>query len=147
MKKIRLIWPGRTKEQFIAEGVQKYLGLLRPYANIEIRELRGSKGDDAQKIREQEGERIMKEQAAFFLLDEHGRHFTSVEFAGFLENQPSPVSFVIGGAFGVSDSVKAAAKSAIALSRMTFTHEMSRMILLEQIYRAFTIQQKRGYHH
>jgi len=56
-------------------------------------------------------------------------------------------TFVLGGAYGVSDDVKAAAKKKIALSAMTFTHEMSRLILLEQLYRAFTILQKKGYHH
>lgn len=127
--------------------MQKYLGLLRPYAKVEIRELRETKGDDAEKIRQQEGERIMKEQSAFVLLDERGRHFSSMEFAGFLDEQASPVAFVLGGAYGVSDSVRAAARETLALSRMTFTHEMSRMILLEQIYRAFAITHKRGYHH
>lgn len=127
--------------------MQKYLDMLRPYAKVEITELREAKGDDAEKIREQEGKRIMKEQPAFVLLDERGRHFSSMEFAGFLGEQPSPVSFVLGGAFGVSGSVRAAARETLALSRMTFTHEMSRLILLEQIYRAFTITHKRGYHH
>ena len=145
--KIRLIWPGKTKEQFILEGLRKYLKLLRPYADINTIELKEEKGSDVRKILEKEGERILKLQAPYTLLDEKGESLTSMEFAGYLAESRSSVNFVLGGAYGVSEEVKKKARDTISLSRMTFTHEMSRLFFLEQLFRSFTIMNKRGYHH
>jgi len=145
--KIRVIWPGKTKEQFILEGMRKYLKLLRPYADINTIELKEEKGSDVRKILEKEGERILKLQAPYTLLDEKGGPLTSMEFAEYLAGNQSSVNFVLGGAYGVSDEVKKTARNSISLSRMTFTHEMSRLFFLEQLYRAFTIMHKKGYHH
>ena len=145
--KIRVIWPGKTKEQFILEGLRKYLKLLRPYADINTIELKEEKGSDVRKILEKEGERILKLQAPYTLLDEKGKALTSMEFAAYLAGHRSSVNFVLGGAYGVSEEVKKSAQDTISLSRMTFTHEMSRLFFLEQLYRAFTIMHKKGYHH
>ena len=145
--KIRLIWPGKTKEQFITEGLNKYLKLLRPYAEISVLELREEKGNDISKMLKKEGERILKLQVPYTLLDEKGDLMTSGEFAGYIAEHIPPVNFVLGGAYGVSDEVKKTAQKKLSLSRMTFTHEMSRLFFLEQLYRAFTIIHKRGYHH
>lgn len=145
--KIRLIWAGRTKEQFIIEGIRKYLKLLKPYAEVEISEIKEEKGKDIQRMLEIEGERILSLKTSYVLLDEKGKNLTSAEFAQFIGRHRPVVNFVLGGAYGVSEKVKGMAKDSIALSKMTLTHEMSRMLLLEQIYRAFTIINKRGYHH
>lgn len=145
--KIRVIWPGKTKEQFILEGLRKYLKLLRPYADISTIELKEEKGSDVRKILEKEGERILKLQVPYTLFDEKGGPLTSKEFAEYLAEHQSSVNFVLGGAYGVSEEVKKTAHNTISLSRMTFTHEMSRLFFLEQLYRAFTIIHKRGYHH
>ena len=145
--KIGIIWPGKTKEQFILEGLRKYLKLLRPYADISTIELKEEKGSDVGKILEKEGERILKLQVPYTLFDEKGKPLTSIEFAGYLAGKRSPINFVLGGAYGVSEEVKKKASNTISLSRMTFTHEMSRLFFLEQLYRAFTIMHKRGYHH
>lgn len=144
--KIRLIWPGKTKEQFILEGIHKYLKLSRPYADISIIEIKEEKDGDARKVVEKEGERILKLQGPYTLLDEKGESMTSVEFAEYLGNKPS-LNFVLGGAYGVSEEVKKTAQKTLSLSRMTFTHEMSRLFFLEQLFRSFTIMHKRGYHH
>jgi 23S rRNA (pseudouridine1915-N3)-methyltransferase len=145
--KIALIWPGKTKEQFILEGLRKYLKLLRPYAEINTIELKEEKGSDVRKILEKEGERILRLQAPYTLLDEKGKALTSMEFAAYLAGHRSSVNFVLGGAYGVSEEVKKSAQDTLSLSRMTFTHETSRLFFLEQLYRAFTIKHKRGYHH
>lgn len=145
--KIRLIWVGRTKERYLREGIDKYLRLLKGYADMEMIEVREAKGLEHDRARDLEGERILKLGSPFILLDERGKEMTSVEFASFLEAQGSSASFAVGGAFGVSESVRAAAVNRISLSRMTFTHEMSRLILLEQLFRAFTIMRGKGYHH
>lgn len=145
--KIRLIWPGRTKEAFIREGMNKYAELIRPFASLAVDELKEEKGAAKEQVLRREGERILKLQKPFVLLDEKGESLTSVGFARFIEKKGSSANFVVGGAYGVSEDVRAAAESSISLSRMTLTHEMARLILMEQIYRALTIINKRGYHH
>jgi 23S rRNA (pseudouridine1915-N3)-methyltransferase len=145
--KIRLKWVGKTKERFIDEGIRKYAALLRPYAEVHFTEIREEKGKDIQRMLEKEGERIIKTGAPYILLDEKGKCLSSVQFADFLRKQPRDITFVLGGAYGVSAGVKEAAGETIALSKMTLTHEMSRLLLLEQIFRAFTIIHGRGYHH
>jgi 23S rRNA (pseudouridine1915-N3)-methyltransferase len=145
--KIRVIWPGKTKEQFISEGVNKYLKLLRPYAEIIVLELKEERGNDISNMLKKEGERILKLEGPYTLLDEKGDLMTSGEFAGYIAEHVHPVNFVLGGAYGVSEEVKKTAQKKLSLSTMTFTHEMSRLFFLEQLYRAFTIIHKRGYHH
>ncbi len=145
--KIRLVWVGKTKERFIDEGIKKYLRLIKPFGHISVVEIKEEKGKDAQRMVETEGQRISKLRTPYVLLDEKGKGFTSAEFADFFAGHSPSVTFVIGGAYGVSESVRDAAESKLALSRMTFTHDMTRLFLLEQIYRAFTIMHKRGYHH
>jgi 23S rRNA (pseudouridine1915-N3)-methyltransferase len=145
--KINLIWVGKTKEKFLDEGIQKYLKLLRPYADIAVTELREEKTKDRERMLVKEAERIQGIRTQYILLDEQGEGLDSVGFSRFLEKQGASATFLLGGAYGVSDDVKKGAMKKISLSKMTFTHEMSRLILLEQLYRAFTILQKRGYHH
>lgn len=144
--KINLIWVGKTKEQFIRDGVKKYLRLIRPYADLQITEIKEAEGKNIQRMVEKESERILKLNDSFVLLDERGKTLSSVGFAEFIGKHKT-IHFVLGGAYGVSDEVKNKAKDTIALSKMTFTHEMSRLFLMEQLFRAFTIVQRRGYHH
>ena len=145
--KIHLVWVGKTKERFILEGVQKYLKLLQPYADVAITEIREEKVKDISRMLGRERDRIQRLRTPYVLLDEKGETYDSEAFSRFIEKQGMSVTFLLGGAFGVSAEVKAMATKRIALSAMTFTHEMSRLILLEQLYRAFTILQKKGYHH
>ncbi|MEW6109743.1 MAG: 23S rRNA (pseudouridine(1915)-N(3))-methyltransferase RlmH [Nitrospirota bacterium] len=145
--KIKLIWIGKTKERFIFEGIKKYLRLLKPYADVSITEIKEEKGTDMQRVADKEGERILKLRVPYVLLDEKGKNLSSPEFAEFIDKHRPSINFVVGGAFGVSGKVRESAGTRISLSKMTFTHEMSRLFLIEQIYRAFAIMNKRGYHH
>lgn len=145
--KIRLIWTGKTKEQFILEGIRKYLKLLKPFADIMITEIKEEKGTEIKRMIEKEGERLFKFRIPYILLDEKGRSLTSQEFAEFIDKHGTSLSFVLGGAYGVSDKTRETAQDIISLSKMTLTHEMARLVLLEQIYRSFTILHRRGYHH
>jgi 23S rRNA (pseudouridine1915-N3)-methyltransferase len=155
--KLKLICMGKTKEQFIQDGIAKYLRYIGHYADIELRELKEEKiGDlkDAPLVRKKEADKIAKTATAGALLvalDERGQEFTSHEFATFLngalESGVREVAFVIGGAMGLDESVTARANKVMALSRWTLTHEMARLVLLEQVYRAFTIIKGKTYHY
>lgn len=144
--KIRIIWAGKTKERHLKEGIDRYRALLGYYAPLSLVEIREEKGKGREAALAAEGQRILKQTQSYILLDEKGKEFTSVEFAGFLENR-SAVDFVIGGPYGVSDEVRGKAVNVIALSKMTFTHEMVRVFFLEQLYRAMTILKGKEYHH
>ena len=155
--KLSLICIGKTRERFIQDGMAKYVHYLRPYAEIEIRELREEKIADLRKaptVRKKEEERIAKAlQAGTFMaaLDERGEEFTPHEFAAFLnrtmESGVRNMTFVLGGAMGLDERVTERANRVIALSKWTLTHEMARLVLLEQLYRAFTIIKGKPYHY
>lgn len=155
--KLTLLCAGKTREGFIRDGIDKYLRYIRPYAAIELRELREERIDDlrdAPRVRQREAERILKAVppgAQVMALDERGKEFTSHEFAGHLnkmfEGGVRDLVFVIGGAMGLDESVTARAGTVLALSRWTLTHEMARLVLLEQLYRAFTIIKGKPYHY
>ncbi|MBI5142442.1 MAG: 23S rRNA (pseudouridine(1915)-N(3))-methyltransferase RlmH [Nitrospirae bacterium] len=150
MRKIRLVWVGKTKDSFIGEAIEKYLKLISPYMKVEVVELREAADADPAAARKREAARILEKTSSFVLLDEGGDEMTSPEFSGFirtLAESSASMDLVIGGAFGTSDEVKGAAARKIALSRMTFTHQMTRIILLEQLYRAFTIIRGKTYHY
>ncbi len=155
--KLRVLCMGKTHEPFIREGIEKYRRYLKPYAELEFQELREEKIRDLKEaplVRQREAMKIEKAlpSSAFTVaLDERGREFTSLEFAEFLSGQleagTREMVFIIGGAMGLDESVVAKARAALALSRWTFTHEMARLVLLEQLYRSFTIIKGRPYHY
>jgi len=155
--KLGIVCMGRTRERFVQEGIAKYLRFLKPYANAEIRELKEEKIQDlrdAPAIRKKEAEKIFKavpSGAYVVALDERGEEFTSHEFAGFLngrlESGIRDIVFLLGGAMGLDETVTARANKTVALSRWTLTHEMARLVLLEQLYRAFTIIKGKTYHY
>jgi 23S rRNA (pseudouridine1915-N3)-methyltransferase len=152
--KIRILWVGKTQEEWVRRGIDEYAGRIGRYVPLEISEAREEKGGAGDSVREKEGERLAKlipRNARIILLDERGDEMTSPGFAGFLgrcrDEGVSELAFAIGGAFGFSVRFRAKADKTIALSRMTFTHQMVRVFLLEQIYRGFTILNKEPYHH
>jgi 23S rRNA (pseudouridine1915-N3)-methyltransferase len=148
---------GRTRERFIQDGIEKYLRYLKPYTPAELKVLREEKVEDlrdAPRVRKLEAAKIGKSLAPGALvvaLDERGREFTSHEFAAFidkaLEKGTREMSFILGGAMGLDESVTKKADTVLALSRWTLTHEMARLVLLEQLYRAFTIIKGKTYHY
>lgn len=155
--RLTILCMGKTRERFIQEGIEKYLRYLRPYANASIKELKEGKIQDlkdAPSIRRKEAEKIFKAVppgAYLVSLDERGEEFTSHEFASLLNNTLESgvreMVFIIGGAMGLDEEVVSRSHKSVALSRWTFTHEMARLVLLEQLYRAFTIIKGKTYHY
>ena len=113
---------------------------------VDIVEIKGHKSKSATDSLSKEGEKILRQTQSYTLLDQTGREFTSPGFAGFLQAKGGG-DFLIGGPYGVSNEIKDQAKDTIALSRMTFTHEMARVFFLEQLFRAMTIIHNKEYHH
>ena len=156
--KIRVYCIGKIKEQYLKDGINEYLKRISSYSNIEIVEVNDSKVNDKpnqsdiDKAKNEEGDRVLKLIKNEFLigLDMNKQELTSEEFAGFLEKKlvegGSNISFVIGGSYGLSDALKKRCNTSISLSKMTFLHQMTRLILLEQIYRAFKILNNETYH-
>ena len=150
---ITLICTGKTSEKYVTEGMQIYIGRLAHYSKFNLVEIEAGKGNETE-IRKKESENILKragEKDFLILLDEKGKEFTSVEFAKILIHHQNIATknlvFVIGGAYGFSEDVYKRANLKIALSKMTFPHQLVRIIFLEQLYRAFTIVKGEKYHH
>jgi 23S rRNA (pseudouridine1915-N3)-methyltransferase len=143
--KIKLAWIGKTKEPAIQILTDEYLKRISRYAEVEVSTLR----DEAalMKSRERSGARAAH---MLVLLDGRGRQLSSEEFAKFLENHArggtQPLLFAVGPADGFSDNARKAAALTLSLGKMTLPHELARVVLLEQIYRAFTILKRHPYH-
>ena len=156
MVKIKVISVGKTKESWIKEAISHYQKLLKRYAElqlIEIKEERIAKSRDTEDILDAEAQRILKNidtSVSSVALDRTGKKMSSEELAGWLGERLSlghgEFTFVVGGALGLSRKVRRACSLNLSLSHMTFTHEMSFVILLEQIYRAFSILKGTDYH-
>jgi 23S rRNA (pseudouridine1915-N3)-methyltransferase len=156
--KIKIYCIGKIKEQYLKDGINEYLKRISAYSNIEIVEVADSKvrdnpnSSDIEKAKNEEGERVLKLVKNEYLigLDLNKKEPTSEEFASFLQSKlvegGSNISFVIGGSYGLSDALKNRCNSSISLSKLTFLHQMTRLILLEQIYRAFKILNNETYH-
>ena len=153
---IKLIVVSKTDIPYLQTGIEEYVGRLRHYCDFEIIVIPALKNlgkASPEEVKEREGQLILKqlEKAdTVVLLDEHGREYTSVGFSEYLQKQMNAgtrtLAFVIGGAFGFSPAVYAAAHHKISLSQMTFNHQMVRLFFTEQLYRAFTILHHEKYH-
>ncbi len=155
--KITLIAVGRTVEKHYITAIDEYINRTSHYLNFSmeiIPELKNTRNLSEDQQREKEGELILRSLQpgdVVVLLDEHGREMRSVEFARWMEQKMNHVSrrlvFIIGGPYGFSPAIYAAAHEKISLSKMTFSHQMIRLIFVEQLYRAMTILQGGPYHH
>ncbi len=152
--RLKLLWVGKTQEAWVRAGIEEYAGRIRRYAPLEIQEAREEKGVEAPSMRERECarlEKLLPKRGTLVLLDERGEGMSSTEFARFLTRSRDQgvheLVFAIGGAYGFSDAFRGKAQKTISLSRMTLTHQMVRVFLLEQIYRGFTIMNDEPYHH
>jgi 23S rRNA (pseudouridine1915-N3)-methyltransferase len=155
--KISLIVIGKTDASYFVDAINEYKNRLVHYIPFEmevIPDIKNVKNLREEQQKEKEGELILKMLQPgdyLVLLDEHGKSFTSMEFATYLERKMHVVSkrlvFVIGGPYGFSEAVYKAASEKISLSKMTFSHQMIRLIFVEQIYRAMTILNNEPYHH
>lgn len=143
---LRLIWVGRTRSEPLRLLIDDYLNRLSRFGHCEITELRAATGGDRKAILEAEGKRAveaLRPDSFVILLDREGQQWSSEELAGEIEewqmNSLKEVAFVIGGHYGASSALKKRAARLWSLSRLTFTHEMARLMLVEQLYRAYTI--------
>lgn len=156
---IQIVAVGKIKEKYLSQGIAEFQKRLTPFCRLVITELSEEKMPDnpspAEKRQtlDKEGERIIKalRPASYvILLDVGGRAIASEELAEKLDKLSligrSDITFVIGGAFGLSDAVRQAADERISFSKLTFTHQMIRLLLTEQIYRAFKISRGEKYH-
>lgn len=150
---ISLICTGKTTEPYVQTGMGLYLERLRHYCKITMVELEAGKGEPAQ-LRKKEGEAILKrveKQDILVLLDEKGKEVTSAGFAELLKHHQNistkNLIFAIGGAYGFSEEVYQRANLKLALSQLTFPHQLVRVIFLEQLYRGFTLIKGEKYHH
>lgn len=154
--KITLICVGRLSRKFLREGTAEYAARIERYLPFSIVELKEEKvgGKVSPKvIRDREGQRILARvpsQAHVIVLDERGSSWSSEELAESLERHmvqgTAELVFIIGGAYGVSEAVKRRGDRLLSLSAMTFTHQMARLFLVEQLYRGFTILRNEPYH-
>jgi 23S rRNA (pseudouridine1915-N3)-methyltransferase len=151
---MRVLWVGKTQQEWVRSGIEEYVTRIRRYYPLEIGEAREEKGALEESKRERECvrlEKLLPKAARLVLLDEQGSEMTSRAFAGFLgecrDGGISELAFAIGGAYGFSGAFRHRADRIVSLSRMTFTHQMARVFLLEQIYRGCTILNREPYHH
>lgn len=154
--KIKIIVVGKTRENFLKLGEEEFQRRLARFCQFEpvvIKEEKIASNKSEPIIKQKEAERIsshLSGGALIIALDQRGEQFTSEKLADFLQQQMNQgcgeVTFIIGGALGLAASILKSADRVLSLSSMTFTHEMSRLILLEQLYRAFTILKGAKYH-
>ncbi|MDO5330034.1 MAG: 23S rRNA (pseudouridine(1915)-N(3))-methyltransferase RlmH [Bacillota bacterium] len=157
--KISIHCIGYLKEAYWKMAVEEYLKRLMPYAQVKIEEYPDVPSKEnatsamQEKVKDEEGNKILKklkDNDYLIALDLNQKQYGSEEFSAHLMNAMekggSHVHFVIGGSLGLSDALKKRANESVCLSKMTFTHQMTRIILLEQIYRAFKIAHNEPYH-
>ena len=155
--KITFLLAGKNKKGFIDEGVKMYSGRIShyiPFTVVEIPERRLSGKAGELVVKEKEGEMMLKvisPSDTVILLDERGKMLSSVEMADFIREKSvgsvRNLLFVAGGAFGFDKNIYDRANAMISLSKMTFSHQVIRIMFLEQLYRAFTIIRNEPYHH
>lgn len=157
--KIIIVCAGKLKERYLTAGMTEYKKRLVPFTQFEIREIHEEKMPEnpseaeKQQVLAREGERLLKQVpdgSYLYVLDVYGEEKSSeelsAELASLMTQGRSSITFLIGGAFGLSEAVRKAADCRLSFSRMTFTHQMVRLLLTEQIYRAFKIMRGEKYH-
>ncbi len=154
MQKITLLCVGSLKIHWITAGCADFLARLRHVCAVDVVEVPASKQKDSSRQAEEESQRLLrvleKQEGDVWVLDERGKDMSSTAFADALESTRDagrPLTFVLGGAYGLTDAVRSRAYRMLKLSDMTFPHELCRLIFLEQLYRAHEIRRGSGYHH
>jgi 23S rRNA (pseudouridine1915-N3)-methyltransferase len=155
--KVSLIVIGKTEVSYFSEAIEEYRKRLSHYIPFEIEvvpDLKNTKNLNEEQLKEREGSCLLKQLQAgdyLVLLDDKGKECTSLQFAAYLEKKMHVVSrrlvFAVGGAYGFSQKVYEAAQEKLSLSKMTFSHQMIRLVFTEQLYRAMTILHHEPYHH
>ena len=155
--KVKLIVIGKTKSKFLIDGENEYKKRLNHYCKFSellISDIKNSGKLSKKELKEKEGKLILaslKNSDYLILLDDKGIKLSSIEFSEFINQKivssANELVFVVGGAFGFSQSIYTRANTKLRLSKMTFSHQMVRLIFKEQLYRAFTIIKGEKYHH
>jgi 23S rRNA (pseudouridine1915-N3)-methyltransferase len=155
--KITLVLTGKTEIDYILKGVEEYIKRIKRYVSFEvisIPDIKNAKNLTIEQYKLKEAEIQLKYLQNFdliILLDENGKEFTSVEFARYVESKMQisikNMVFLVGGAYGFAAEIKKISHQSISLSKLTFPHQLVRLIFLEQLYRAFTIIHNEKYHH
>ena len=155
--KIKLLAIGKTDDKNLQTLIERYQDRLKHYINFQLEvipDIKNVKNLSEMQQKEKEGELILKKLAAtdqLILLDEKGKEFRSIEFSSFLQKKMNAgikqMVIVIGGPYGFSEAVYKKAQGKISLSKMTFSHQMIRLFVVEQLYRAYTILKNEPYHH
>ena len=155
--KIKLLAIGKTDNKHLVQLIDEYKNRLKHYTNFEleiIADIKNAKNLSELQQKEKEGELIVSKIQNvdnLVLLDDKGTHFTSKEFANYLQKKMNrgikQLVFVIGGPYGFSEAIYAKAQEKISFSKMTFSHQMIRLFIVEQVYRGFTILKNEPYHH
>ena len=152
---VSIICVGRIKEKYIVEGINEFLKRMQSFAKMKIVELKEDGNDSSRNISiEKESEDILKTMEKLggynILLDIQGKNFSSEEMAAEIEklavNGVSSINFIIGGSYGVSENVRKTVDMRLSFSKMTFPHQLMRLILSEQIYRWYSIIKNTKYH-
>ena len=157
--KITIVAAGKIKEKYLTAGINEFLKRLGTFANVKIVEINEEKMKDnpseaeKQQVLAAEGQRLLKqvpEGSYLFVLDVYGKAVSSEAVSEKIQKLglegKSSITFLIGGAFGLSEEVRQAADFRLSFSPMTFTHQMIRLLLVEQIYRSFKIARGEKYH-
>ncbi|SHF97639.1 23S rRNA (pseudouridine(1915)-N(3))-methyltransferase RlmH [Ornithinibacillus halophilus] len=157
--KITVISVGKLKEKYLKQGIQEYLKRLGAYANVDIKEVADEKAPEnmseaeMEEVKRKEGERILSHVSAdtyVITLEIEGKMITSEQLAKKMDELAtygkSKVAFIIGGSLGISEEVRKRSDYALSFSKMTFPHQVMRLILLEQVYRGFRINRGEPYH-
>ncbi|OFY65482.1 MAG: 23S rRNA (pseudouridine(1915)-N(3))-methyltransferase RlmH [Bacteroidetes bacterium RBG_19FT_COMBO_42_7] len=155
--KIALLQVGKTSERYLAEGIAVFEERIRKYSAFEIitiPDLRNTRSMPVKGQKAREGEKIIqyfKKDDYIVILEDKGKEFSTMEFSSWLEKililQKKRILFVTGGAWGFSDEIYGKADMRLSLSRLTFSHQMVRLLFIEQLYRAFTVIKGEPYHH
>ncbi len=152
---VYIVCVGKIKERYIENGISEFLKRMKNFANVEILELKEYTKENNDNISiEKESEEILKCLSKInsyeILLDLKGKEFSSTEMSDYIENlknkRESKISFIIGGSNGVSDKIRERVNMKLRFSRFTFPHQLMRLILMEQIYRWFSISNNIKYH-
>ena len=151
--KINIISVGKIKEQYFIDGIEEYKKRLTKYTNIELITVMDEPNElDSKTVKRKEAERIISKIPAnsyTIVLDLKGKELDSIEFAKKMDeikNTNSTINFIIGGSLGLDDSVISKADYRLCFSKFTFPHKLMKLILLEQIYRSFKINNNESYH-
>ena len=153
--KVLVLSVGKVREPFLERAIRSYVARMTPAHKTSWEYVPEIRGEARKEIVLDKGclllEKAIRDRDRCVLLDERGRHFKSTEFAGWLQGEiascPGRLVFIVGGPFGVSERIRDRATQSVALSQMTFPHDMCVLFLMEQLYRAFSILAGTAYHH